>query len=100
MLKNRTDVFHLYYEMILKKIYFDVVTYITLIYGFGIVGQLKEADGLLKELLLRNINPNVLTFTTLVGGLCKEREIKKAGNMFAVIIKLGVKTHLGSHLTL
>jgi len=73
---------------------------LTLVYGFGIVGQLKEVVGLLKELLLRNINPNVLTLTTLVGGLCKEGEIKKVGNMFVIIIKLGVKTHLGWHLTL
>jgi len=39
------DAHDLYSEVIVRRVLPDVVTYNTLIYGFCIVGQLKEAIG-------------------------------------------------------
>jgi pentatricopeptide repeat domain-containing protein 1/leucine-rich PPR motif-containing protein len=77
--KLLSDAKDLYSEMTIKGVSSDVVTYTSLIYGFCIVGQLKEAIGLLNEMVVsRKLNGDVYIISVLLDALCKEGNVKQA----------------------
>nr|KYP71405.1 hypothetical protein KK1_010664 [Cajanus cajan] len=85
--------------MVVNRISPDVVTYNSLIYGFCIMGQLKEAFDLFKDMVLKHINPTNYTFNVLVDGLCKEGKVKEAKDIdiFNTMANRGVTPDVRSY---
>jgi hypothetical protein len=100
------------YEMFVRNIMPDLVTYPHLIYGHCITGQFKQAIALFKELepsgdmkpslplpsLVTKLKPSkcIEPITYDVPTIVTEQEVKSAKRAIAVLIKRGVKPNLAS----
>ncbi|WCJ41841.1 Pentatricopeptide repeat (PPR) superfamily protein [Euphorbia peplus] len=69
----------------------DVVVYTNLVRGWCRVGEIGEAERVVKEMRMNGVEPNVYTYSIVIDGLCRCGEVGRAHDVLAEMIGAGVE---------
>ncbi|KAK3439990.1 hypothetical protein EUGRSUZ_B00331 [Eucalyptus grandis] len=72
-----------------RKCDIDVVTYTTVIHGFGIVGEIKKAKRVFDEMAREGILPSVATYNAMIQVLYRKDNVEKAILVFEEVLRKG-----------
>ncbi|XP_031283423.1 pentatricopeptide repeat-containing protein At1g62680, mitochondrial-like [Pistacia vera] len=84
--KEVSEALSLYREMISEGIRPDVITYSTLLIGFFLIANVKDAQNLVGEMQLNDAFPNSWTYSIVIDELCKNECVLEALEMFNALV--------------
>lgn len=84
-----TEASRFFLEMKRRKCEIDVVTYTTVIHGFGVAGEVDKARRLFDEMVQEGVLPNVATYNAFIQVLCKKDSVESAINLFKEMVGKG-----------
>ncbi|KAK9119609.1 hypothetical protein Scep_017702 [Stephania cephalantha] len=67
----------------------DVVTYTTVVHGFGVVGEVEKARRVFDDMVKEGCLPSVATYTALIQVLCKKSSVEDALVVFEEMVRKG-----------
>lgn len=67
----------------------DVITYTTVVHGFGVVGDIEKARRVFDEMIGKGVLPSVATYNALIQVLCKKDSVENALVAFEEMVSKG-----------
>lgn len=84
-------------EMKKRDCEIDVVTYTTVVHGFGVAGEIKRARNVFDEMIREGVLPSVATYNAMIQVLCKKDNVENAVVMFEEMVRRGYEPNVTTY---
>ncbi|KAK6920778.1 Pentatricopeptide repeat [Dillenia turbinata] len=72
-----------------RKCELDVISYTTVVHGFGVAGEVDKARGVFGEMVKDGVLPSVATYNALIQVFCKKDSVENAIVVFEEMVRKG-----------
>ncbi|CAI8597699.1 unnamed protein product [Vicia faba] len=80
-----------------RKCEIDVVTYTTMVHGFGVAGEVKRSKRVFDAMVKEGLIPSVATYNALIQVLCKKDSVHNALLVFEEMVGKGCVPNLTTY---